>query len=828
MDDLRIRQQVHDSREGQFYSAQLPNLSSIAGLLLDRVEKRPCAAGTIHFTGESSGDKADISGSTTCPAISSGACFESKRKHEDMNPVGSVNVGDNLSPTSTYRRQTKLRSLIENNATGKAERTSEKIHGRWLELRAKVSPEGCGDSDLTAEHYMAESSKSSCFEDACTLALDSVTTAAESASTTGLRQFEETQNMVSDLNYPIKIKDNEGHADKNGDQSISSTREKPNSGLKEHSNRKEDCKLLRNRKPQTSELMASVDRESCMLGSDNKSWLQLGPGLGHKSNMTKSINTSRSAMLQCDNVNLGKDQELQTLSPFQTGHSHVHKDLLAFSAMDWSGGVAGSGSEADGNFLPHTSFLISELKHKRMSTRATDESIGHGEGDRCLDFLTGAKQTSKAQHRPISYSSVPSQREPASITTEPPRAYIHLIGDRYSQRSRLSSLSSFLQPGGCDENIGFVRSNALQQVYQLPVSDGRIDQSQSYSEHPQSRRTMNNRGESVPMIPHENQSLSWRSQNFHHSHQKMTGSFACQSDKLAVTATEESGHCSTGRIQKQIVSQEWLQLARKFGPNIRFQSAIPGNMVPVGNSPFQYSLEDLELATLQHANHATQDNQVSAWSHKDLFRPTLGNALVPSTVVGPPASSPDPIYTIKRYRTSSKLPTDSTQPRYAPPGGSNYVPHAERPPAYNAISSENLELTNCPSQTGLWFLLQASNNHSRSTDFQLPQIPRGYLRVKDAKVPVSYVKKYLANKLGLSCESEIEIACNGQPLGSTLSLQHVRDTIWFHNASSNITNDQEEENMIGDAPRTVISIPKNAIMVLTYQRELPLISYKIN
>lgn len=60
----------------------------------------------------------------------------------------------------------------------------------------------------------------------------------------------------------------------------------------------------------------------------------------------------------------------------------------------------------------------------------------------------------------------------------------------------------------------------------------------------------------------------------------------------------------------------------------------------------------------------------------------------------------------------------------------------------------------------------------------MPQIPRSYLRIKDGRVTVRLLIKYLAGKLGLEDESEVEITCRGRPLPAFLTLQHVRDGIW--------------------------------------------------
>uniref|UniRef100_A0A0E0DDF7 Ubiquitin-like domain-containing protein n=1 Tax=Oryza meridionalis TaxID=40149 RepID=A0A0E0DDF7_9ORYZ len=77
---------------------------------------------------------------------------------------------------------------------------------------------------------------------------------------------------------------------------------------------------------------------------------------------------------------------------------------------------------------------------------------------------------------------------------------------------------------------------------------------------------------------------------------------------------------------------------------------------------------------------------------------------------------------------------------------------------------------------GVWFVLQAAPLQGREPF--LPQIPRSYLRIKDGRVTVRLLTKYLVNKLGLEDESEVEITCRGRQLLPILTLQHVRDSIW--------------------------------------------------
>ncbi|KAL1217379.1 Protein LAX PANICLE 2 [Cardamine amara subsp. amara] len=84
--------------------------------------------------------------------------------------------------------------------------------------------------------------------------------------------------------------------------------------------------------------------------------------------------------------------------------------------------------------------------------------------------------------------------------------------------------------------------------------------------------------------------------------------------------------------------------------------------------------------------------------------------------------------------------------------------------------------------SGLWFLLQASQFQEKEPF--LPQVNKSYLRIKDGRITVRLLIKYLMKKLQLDDESEIEIRCRGQQLSPLLTMQHVRDNIWIPKSSS--------------------------------------------
>ncbi|KAM0020140.1 putative protein LAX PANICLE 2 [Helianthus debilis subsp. tardiflorus] len=107
--------------------------------------------------------------------------------------------------------------------------------------------------------------------------------------------------------------------------------------------------------------------------------------------------------------------------------------------------------------------------------------------------------------------------------------------------------------------------------------------------------------------------------------------------------------------------------------------------------------------------------------------------------------------------------------------------------------------------SGVWFMLQASQNQLKEPF--LPQIPKSYLRIKDGRMTVGLLIKYLVNKLELGSESEIEITCKGRQLLSLLTLQHVRDTIWNSPRSD-----------VGFTVTPQSSATVNHLMVLNYGR----------
>ncbi|KAK8712702.1 hypothetical protein V6N13_147932 [Hibiscus sabdariffa] len=106
----------------------------------------------------------------------------------------------------------------------------------------------------------------------------------------------------------------------------------------------------------------------------------------------------------------------------------------------------------------------------------------------------------------------------------------------------------------------------------------------------------------------------------------------------------------------------------------------------------------------------------------------------------------------------------------------------------------------------IWLSLVACEDRIGNTS--LPQLSACYLRIKDDKMPVSFIQKYLVKKLGLTSEAEVEIMCRGQPVLPSLQLLNLVD-YWFHSAPT-----------AKKIPATIGSSAKDFVMVLSYCRKV--------
>ncbi|KAG1358571.1 E3 ubiquitin protein ligase DRIP2 [Cocos nucifera] len=105
-----------------------------------------------------------------------------------------------------------------------------------------------------------------------------------------------------------------------------------------------------------------------------------------------------------------------------------------------------------------------------------------------------------------------------------------------------------------------------------------------------------------------------------------------------------------------------------------------------------------------------------------------------------------------------------------------------------------------------WFSLVAAADQEGSAP--LHQLRARYLRIKDGSLPVSFVQKYLAKKLDIANEYEVEVMCRGQAVSPIMTLQNLVD-MWFQTGSSH-----KIQTLTG-------SSGKDLVMVLVYRHKAP-------
>ncbi|KAJ8547280.1 hypothetical protein K7X08_010866 [Anisodus acutangulus] len=108
----------------------------------------------------------------------------------------------------------------------------------------------------------------------------------------------------------------------------------------------------------------------------------------------------------------------------------------------------------------------------------------------------------------------------------------------------------------------------------------------------------------------------------------------------------------------------------------------------------------------------------------------------------------------------------------------------------------------------IWFTLVASDKQECPSP--LPQISSRYIKIKDVNMPVSYIKKYLAQKLSLQSEHGVDLHMLGIQLRPELPLHQLAD-LWLRAA--------EHQNS-GIKKTKVGGSAKDFVMVLTYARNL--------
>uniref|UniRef100_M1DDJ0 Ring finger protein n=2 Tax=Solanum tuberosum TaxID=4113 RepID=M1DDJ0_SOLTU len=107
----------------------------------------------------------------------------------------------------------------------------------------------------------------------------------------------------------------------------------------------------------------------------------------------------------------------------------------------------------------------------------------------------------------------------------------------------------------------------------------------------------------------------------------------------------------------------------------------------------------------------------------------------------------------------------------------------------------------------IWFSLVACEKQEGHSP--LPQISTRYIKIKDANKPSSYIKKYLAHKLSLQSEDEVELRMLGMPIRPDLPIKDL-EKLWLRVAPHS-----------GKSSVKVGSSAEELVMVLKYSRSHP-------
>eukprot|EP00850_Spirogloea_muscicola_P004040 SM000017S02780 [mRNA] locus=s17:268719:271392:+ [translate_table: standard] len=141
-----------------------------------------------------------------------------------------------------------------------------------------------------------------------------------------------------------------------------------------------------------------------------------------------------------------------------------------------------------------------------------------------------------------------------------------------------------------------------------------------------------------------------------------------------------------------------------------------------------------------------------------------------------------------------------------------------RPSKESAASPAVEEVVVLTQDAAMWIMLEPGNSLNGEAD--LPAVSKPYLRIRDPAMPVSIVKKFLAAKLSLSSESELEISCREQHLIPSLPLEHVRN-IWFAHALApqQAAKPATATDGVKSVEQASQEVLRSLLIVLTYRRQ---------
>ncbi|WMV08418.1 hypothetical protein MTR67_001803 [Solanum verrucosum] len=178
-----------------------------------------------------------------------------------------------------------------------------------------------------------------------------------------------------------------------------------------------------------------------------------------------------------------------------------------------------------------------------------------------------------------------------------------------------------------------------------------------------------------------------------------------------------------------------------------------------------------------------------------------------------PSSSNNNIDKGKKERRGRKKKETNNPP--SPPigggvvGGGTYINVAQVRVATETIGGTSSGSTRVVNERvhPMWFTLVACDKQKDPSP--LPQISSHYIKIKDVNKSCSYIKKYLAHKLSLRSEDEMEIHMLGIPIQPSLPLKHLAE-LWLHEAPNS-----------GKKLAKVGASAQEFVMVLNYSRSHP-------
>ncbi|KAL8166646.1 hypothetical protein V2J09_008145 [Rumex salicifolius] len=151
---------------------------------------------------------------------------------------------------------------------------------------------------------------------------------------------------------------------------------------------------------------------------------------------------------------------------------------------------------------------------------------------------------------------------------------------------------------------------------------------------------------------------------------------------------------------------------------------------------------------------------------------------------------------------ANSVPSQTKRKRMRPPNRKTAGPFGDSSNSQLVVHSMRHHQQNMP----IWFSLVASENQEGAAP--LPQLSSGFLRIKNGDMPVSSIQKYVANKLELPSEDEVQIMCHGQAVNPSLQLRGLLE-MWLKNVSAS----KRVKTKVG-------SSGKDFVMVLTYSRKV--------